>query len=73
MTIVSILHPGGKLILTYEYFEQWRQRNSGQGIFQIYSMNEVEDLLIEAALSNSIEFVSRKKGNLLFHCVVSKI
>jgi ubiquinone/menaquinone biosynthesis C-methylase UbiE len=70
--IADILKPGGKLILAFEDIEQLKQRKLNQDVFQLYSKDEVQDLLINAGFSDSVNIVSRNKGSLLFHCVVGK-
>ena len=70
--IVDILKPDGKLILAFEDIEQLKQRKLNQDVFHLYSKDEVQDLLINAGFSNNVKIVSRKKNNLIFHCVVAK-
>ena len=70
--IADILKPDGKLILAFEDIEQLKQRKLNQDVFHLYSKDEVQDLLINAGFSNNVNIVSRKKGNLIFHCVVAK-
>ncbi len=69
--LAEILKPGGKLILAFEDIEQLKRRNLNQDIFNLYSKDEVQDLLINAGFSHNVKIVSRKKGNLNFHCVVA--
>jgi len=69
--IAAILKPKGKLILAFEDIEQLKQRKLNQEIFHLYSKDELQDLLINAGFSNSIKIVSRRKGKLIFHCVVA--
>ena len=70
--IANILKNNGKLILAFEDIEQLKQRKLNQDVFHLYSKDEVQDLLINAGFSNNVNIVSRKKGNLIFHCVVAK-
>ena len=70
--IAEILKPGGSLILAFEDIEQLKQRKLNQDVFNLYSKEEVQDLLINAGFSLDVNIVSRKRGNLLFHCVVAK-
>jgi len=70
--IADILKPGGVLILAFEDIEQLKQRKLNQDIFHLYSKDKVQDLLINAGFSTSVNIVSRKKGDLIFHCVVAK-
>jgi len=69
--LAEILKPGGKLILAFEDIEQLKQRNLNQDVFNLYSKDEVQDLLINTGFSHNVKIVSRKKGNLSFHCVVA--
>ena len=69
--IAEILKPDGKLILAFEDIEQLRQRKLNQEVFHLYSTGEVQDLLINAGFSKNVSIVSRKKGKLIFHCVVA--
>jgi len=47
------------------------QRKLNQDVFNLYSKDEVQDLLINAGFSHNVNIVSRKKGNLIFYCVVA--
>jgi ubiquinone/menaquinone biosynthesis C-methylase UbiE len=69
--IADILKPDGKFILAFEDIEQLKQRKLNQEVFHLYSKDEVQDLLINAGFSNNVSIVSRKKGKLIFHCVVA--
>ena len=70
--IAEILKSDGELVLAFEDIEQLRQRKLNQDVFKFYSKDEVQDLLIKAGFSHNINIVSKKKGNLSFHCVVVK-
>ncbi len=70
--IADILKPGGKLVLAFEDIAQLKQRKLNQDVFHLYSKDEVRDLLIKAGFSNDVTTVSKKKGNLIFHCVVAE-
>jgi ubiquinone/menaquinone biosynthesis C-methylase UbiE len=70
--IADILKPDGKLILAFEDIEQLKQRKLNQDVFHFYSKDEVQELLINAGFSNNVNIASRKKGNLVFHCVIAK-
>lgn len=70
--IADILKPDGKLILAFEDIEQLKQRKLNQDLFHLYAKDDVQDLLINAGFSNNVKIVSRKKNNLIFHCVVAK-
>ena len=70
--IKEILKPDGELFLAFEDIEQLKQRKLNQNDFNFYSKDEVKNLLIKAGFSHNINIVSRKKGNLSFHCVVAK-
>lgn len=70
--ISEILKPGGKLVLAFEDIEQLKQRNLNPDIFQLYSTDDIQDLLISAGFSDEIKMVSRRNGKLIFHCVVAK-
>ena len=69
--IADILKPDGKFILAFEDIEQLKQRKLNQEVFHLYSKDEVQDLFINAGFSSNVSIVSRKKGNLIFHCVVA--
>jgi len=69
--IAEILKPDGKLVLAFEDIEQLNQRKLNQDVFNLYSKDEVQDLLINAGFSHNVNIVSRKKGNLIFYCVVA--
>jgi len=42
-------------------------------LFRLYEVDEVRDLLVQAGFSSDVEVVTRKKGKLLFHCVVARM
>lgn len=69
--LADILKPGGKFVLAFEDIEQLKRRKLNKDVFNLYSKNEVQDLLIDAGFSHNINIVSRKKGNLIFHCAVA--
>jgi ubiquinone/menaquinone biosynthesis C-methylase UbiE len=69
--IAEILKPDGKLILAFEDFEQLKRRKLNQEVFHLYSKDEVQKLLINAGFSKNLNIVTRKKGKLIFHCVVA--
>lgn len=69
--ISDILKPDGKLILAFEDIEQLKLRKLNPDIFNLYSKEEVQDLLINAGFSGNTNIVSRKKGNSVFHCIVA--
>jgi len=71
MKLAEVLKPGGKLILAFEDIEQLNRRKLNQDVFNLYSTDEVQDFLINAGFSHNVNIVSRKKGNLIFHCVVA--
>jgi ubiquinone/menaquinone biosynthesis C-methylase UbiE len=67
--LAEILKPGGKLVLAFEDIGQLKRRNLNQDVFNLYSTDEVQDLLINAGFSHNVKIASRKKGKLSFHCV----
>ena len=69
--IAEILKPDGKLILAFEDIEQLKRRKLNQEVFHLYSKDEVQKLLINAGFSKNLNIVTRKKGKLIFHCVVA--
>ena len=69
--IAEILKPDGKLILAFEDIEQLKRRKLNQEVFHLYSKDEVQKLLINAGFSKNVNIVTRKKGKLIFHCVVA--
>ena len=70
--IADILETDGQLILAFEDIEQLKRRKLNHKVFNLYSKKEVQDLLINAGFSHNVNIVSRKKGNLFFHCVIAK-
>jgi ubiquinone/menaquinone biosynthesis C-methylase UbiE len=70
--IADILKPDGKFILAFEDILQLKQRKLNQNVFHLYSIDDVQDLLIKAGFSKNVKVISRKKRNLIFHCVVAK-
>ena len=69
--LAEILKPGGILILAFEDIEQLKGRNLNQDVFNLYSIDGVKDLLINAGFAHNVKIVSRKKGDLIFHCGVA--
>jgi len=69
--IAEILKPDGKLILAFEDIEQLKRRKLNQEVFHLYSKDGVQKLLINAGFSKNLNIVTRKKGKLIFHCVVA--
>ena len=69
--IADILNPDGKLFLAFEDIAQLKQRNVSQDVFNLYSKDEVQDILINAGFAGNVNTVSRKKGSLIFHCVIA--
>ncbi len=70
--IAEILKPDGRLFLAFEDIEQLKQRKLSQDVFNFYTKDEVQDLLTRAGFSHDVTIVSKKKGNLIFHCVVAR-
>lgn len=70
--IVEILKPNGKLIIAFEDITQLKHRKLNQDVFNLYSVEEIEDIVINAGFSKDVETISRKKGDLIFHCVVAE-
>jgi ubiquinone/menaquinone biosynthesis C-methylase UbiE len=70
--IAEILMPDGKLLLAFEDIGQLEQRKLNQEVFRLYTKEEVRNLLVDAGFSKNVSIVSRKRGKLLFHCVVAK-
>ena len=69
--IVDILKPDGKLVLAFEDIGHLKQRKLSQDVFNLYSIDEIQALLINAGFSHKVQVVSKKKGNLIFHCAVA--
>jgi ubiquinone/menaquinone biosynthesis C-methylase UbiE len=69
--LAEILKPEGKLVLAFEDIEQLKQRKLDSDVFNIYSKDDVKDLLINAGFSNNVSIASKMKGNLIFHCAVA--
>jgi ubiquinone/menaquinone biosynthesis C-methylase UbiE len=67
--LAEVLKPGGKLVLAFEDIGQLKRRNLNQDVFNLYSTDEVQDLLINAGFSHNTNMATREKGNLSFHCV----
>lgn len=68
--LADILTPGGRLVLAFEDIGQLKQRNLDHDVFHFYSEDDVRDLLAGAGFSGQTDIVSRKRGNLVFHCAV---
>lgn len=68
--IAEILKPDGQLVLAFEDIEQLKRRNLNQDVFNLYSKDEVQDILRNVGFAGNVNTVSRKKGSLIFHCVI---
>ncbi len=65
--IVEILKPKGKLFLSFED----KPGKVDDKIFNIYSKEEVHDILIKAGFLGGVTISSRKNGKELYYCAVA--
>jgi ubiquinone/menaquinone biosynthesis C-methylase UbiE len=70
--ISNILKIGGLLVVGFEDIKQLEQRNLNRNIFNLYTANDVIDLLANSGFSTDIRLKTKSKGNQVFHCVVAK-
>jgi ubiquinone/menaquinone biosynthesis C-methylase UbiE len=70
--ISNILKPGGLFVVAFEDIKQLEQRNLNKDIFNLYTADDVIDLLNISGFSTDISLESKSKGNQVFHCVVAK-
>lgn len=70
--IAEVLKPDGKLILAFEDSEQIKRRKMDTDVFHLHAKEEVLDLIVNAGFSGDTKLISRKKGNLIFHCIIAK-
>ena len=70
--IVHILVPGGVVALAFEDIQQLRKKKLSAEIFRLYTVEEVLELLTNAGFLGDIEVLTRKRGKLLYHCVVAR-
>ena len=69
--IFNILKPDGFFVVAFEDFKQLEQRNLNKNIFQLYTADDVIDLLAQSGFSADINFKSKSKTNQIFHCAVA--
>ena len=70
--IADILVPGGTIALAFEDITQLRTKNLSAEVFRLYAVDEVREILVKAGFSNDMEVLTRKRGKLVYHCVVAK-
>lgn len=70
--IANILTPGGLFLVAFEDIKQLEQRNLNRNIFNLFSTEDVIDLLANSGFSADISLKTKSKGNQVFHCVVAK-
>jgi len=69
--IFRILKPGGKIVLAYEDKQGILEKPLSQDVFDLYTVEETEELLRESGFTAEVKTVSRKINKLLMHCTVA--
>ncbi len=70
--LYDMLKPGGILVIAFEDIQQLEQRTLDRNVFHLYRTDQVNALMINSGFSKAIEIVSKRKGDLCFHCVVAR-
>lgn len=70
--IASVLAPGGAVALAFEDIVHLQKRRLSAEIFRLYAVEEVRELLSNAGFMSDIGVMTRKRGKLLYHCVVAR-
>jgi ubiquinone/menaquinone biosynthesis C-methylase UbiE len=68
--ILSILKPGGKLVLGIEDKSQMEKKPLSTNVFRIYCMDDVEHLLTSVDFS-VVEIKSKEVNSLTYHCAIA--
>lgn len=69
--IYSVLKSGGRVILGFEDIAQMKNKSISRDVFRFYSTDDVKDLLTAAGFHKNIYFVSKRQGEMIFHCAVA--
>ncbi len=68
--IAGLLNPGGKLLISFEDIYQLEKRDLNKDVFQLYTTEQVKDLLTECGFNDDVRIITQNQGDLKFHCVV---
>ena len=69
--IFRILKPGGKVVLAFEDKQGILEKPLSQDVFDLYTVEEVEELFIVSGFTAEVKTESIKIGKLLMHCTVA--
>ncbi|MBN1533039.1 MAG: class I SAM-dependent methyltransferase [Spirochaetes bacterium] len=69
--VAELLKPRGRFVVGFEDAGQLKKRKLEDGVFRLYSVQEIEGLLFEAGFRNGIEAGSRGSGSSVVNCVVA--
>ena len=69
---MSILVPGGRLVVAFEDRAQLAQRKLSPEVFRLYSADDARRLLESGGMAQQVEIVTREKSKKRFHCAVAK-
>lgn len=70
--IAEILKPDGMILLAFEDIDQLKERSLDPDVFNLYSKEEVENLLINTGLFINAVTQSRTRGSTVIHCTSAK-
>lgn len=70
--ILQVLAPGGAVALAFEDVLQLQKRKLSSEVFRLHTVEEVLELFADAGFVGETEAITRKRGKLLYHCVVAR-
>ncbi|MBI9087317.1 MAG: class I SAM-dependent methyltransferase [Desulfobacterales bacterium] len=68
--ILTLLKPGGNLILAFEDRAQLEGKKLNSDLFRVYEENEVKQLLVASGFVD-VDIRSKKVGSSIYHCAVA--
>jgi ubiquinone/menaquinone biosynthesis C-methylase UbiE len=69
--IADVIKPGGKFVVAFGDKEQLKQKQLNKDVFNLYSKEEVKDLLKNNGFSGEVGVKTKTAGNSVLHCGVA--
>ncbi len=69
--IANVMKPGGKFIVAFGDKAQLKQKPLSKDVFNLYSKEEVKDLLMNNGFSGEVTVKTKKIGASILHCGVA--
>ena len=70
--IANILKPGDKFVAAFEDIAQLKNKNLNTEVFQLYSKNDVKNLLTNSGFSHGVRIESREFGSSILNCAIAQ-